>query len=475
MALQVVGRAVPSKGETVPRQGHGPAGETLAVSVHGPAGVLDLAVPVGARATDIAREYAAQSGLASVPLLHSASGVVLAPDLTLAAAGVDAGDVLVATTGVRRPAHGDEAQAASSEAGRAGPVTALGCGLAGVAGVLAGWFAAQDGSSSVRDAVAGLLVAAAIIGVAPLGRRAVERAVVAPAFGAAAALALVWDPTPERLPMVLGVAALAGAVTAGVARALAPEVDDALTVWMVVGGLLFAGTGLAAVLGVAPATVWALLLVLAVLAARFVPDYAVDVPDEVLLDLERLAVTAWSARDRPQGRRTRMIVRQPAVAAVVARGTRIVAASGVAILVVCAVAAPLLLVTATAEIDRLGARALVFFSGAALLLAGRSFRHSAARVMLRAAGLVCWGALVVALVPSVTLGTSLWVAVTVCVVTPWVVVAAVATGRGWRSVWWSRRAEVAEAVSGALAIAAICVASGLMRNLWELVSVVFRR
>ena len=33
------------------------------------------------------------------------------------------------------------------------------------------------------------------------------------------------------------------------------------------------------------------------------------------------------------------------------------------------------------------------------------------------------------------------------------VIVAVATGRGWRSAWWSRRAEVAESVCGSFAIA----------------------
>ena len=48
------------------------------------------------------------------------------------------------------------------------------------------------------------------------------------------------------------------------------------------------------------------------------------------------------------------------------------------------------------------------------------------------------------------------------------VVVAVATGRGWRSAWWSRRAEVAEGLAGAGTIAALVVASGLFRALWEI-------
>ena len=48
------------------------------------------------------------------------------------------------------------------------------------------------------------------------------------------------------------------------------------------------------------------------------------------------------------------------------------------------------------------------------------------------------------------------------------VVVAVAVGRGWRSAWWSRRAEVAEGISGAFALGSVVVAVGLFRRLWEL-------
>ena len=48
--------------------------------------------------------------------------------------------------------------------------------------------------------------------------------------------------------------------------------------------------------------------------------------------------------------------------------------------------------------------------------------------------------------------------------------AAIATGRGWRSVWWSRRAEVAESLCGSLAFAAAVVAAGVFRRLWEMTS-----
>ena len=50
------------------------------------------------------------------------------------------------------------------------------------------------------------------------------------------------------------------------------------------------------------------------------------------------------------------------------------------------------------------------------------------------------------------------------------VVVAVAVGRGWRSAWWSRRAEVAEGLCGAFALASLFVATGWFRRLWEMAS-----
>ena len=205
------------------------------------------------------------------------------------------------------------------------------------------------------------------------------------------------------------------------------------------------------------------MLLLAAPARRPVrPGLAVDVPDQLLIDLERLAVTAWSARDRPPGRRGRAVVPVAAVAAVAARGTRIVTAASVAILVVAGVSAPLLLADGhpAGGPDRGALPGLL--RGGGLLLAARSYRH-AARAGAAAGGRAgCWaraGGRGPARAPRTTAdrrgagardparGLLL-------------VVVAVATGRGWRSAWWARRAEVAEALCGSAAVASLLVADG---------------
>lgn len=449
--------------------GRGPsAADSIVVSVHGPAGVLDLAVPPGASAADLAREYAAQSGLGTMPLLYTRLGDPLLAGVTLSDAGVDSGDVLVAATSVHRPAPAARERMIARSSAPPGRISILWFAIASMLAVLAGWFATRSTSGNLRTITVDLLVIAAVIGVVPLGRYAPHRALAAPAFGAAAALVVVWDSHPERLPMVLGIAALGGAITAAVARSLAEHVEEGLRVWMVAGGLLFLVIGLSALIGLAPAATWSVLLVGAMFASRFVPSFAVDVPDQLLIDLERLAVTAWSARDRPRGRRGRAVASPRAVAVVARSGARLVTAACAAIAVISVVSAGLLLSSVTLDFDRIGARCLVFFAGAALMLAGRSYRHVGARALLRTAGLGCWALLAVELLrgssstfPAV-LGT---VSITLAAL---LVVVAVATGRGWRSVWWARRAEVAEGLAGAAALASIFVATGLFRVVWQL-------
>jgi hypothetical protein len=443
---------------------------TIAVSVHGPAGVLDLVVPAGATSVDVAREYAAQTDVAGIPLLQTPLGELLTADRTLASAGVESGSVLVATSGVHRTRPRDAAQDGLRSQPDTPAVAVLAMGLAVAAAALAAWYAARSADDWLRTATVGVLMLCALAATLPMGRHSVQRAAAAPAFGAAAAFAAVHEPGVHLLPAVVAVTAVSAGVIAAVARALGPERDEALVVWIVSGLVVFAVCGAMPLLEWDGRVAWAVLLLLAMLAARFVPSLAIDVPDETLIDLDRLAVTAWSARDGGRAGRGRIVVSAAAMTQLVAGATRTVTAACAAIMVVAVVATPLLLATATIDLDRLGARCLAFFVGAGLLLAARSYRHTAARRLLRVGGLACWlwlvgfaagdlssrgmtvGLVVVLALGAVSLAT------------------AVATGRGWRSVWWSRRAELAEGLCGSFALAATVVASGFFRSLWEITS-----
>ncbi|WP_460711013.1 hypothetical protein [Nocardioides dilutus] len=443
---------------------------TLAITVHGQGGVVDLLVPTGASADDVAREYAAQCRLTFVPALHTRDGRGLAPEASLAEAGLPSGAVLVAAghpRAGRAPGEHDPDRGRWWRTDVPGRFSLTWCTVAVGAAALAGWFAAHT-EGREHDVAVLLLAGTAVLGVLPVGVHGPHRVAAAPAFGAAAAFATMWSPEPEKLPAIVGVSALVAAVTAGFARALDRRSEEVLRVWVVAGVALFVLTGAGVLVGVAPEVVWGALLVLAMLAARFVPGLAVDVPDQFLIDIERLAVTAWSARDRPRGRRGRTVVRPEDVAVVAARASRTVTAAACAIWAVAAISAPLLLVTASLPVDRVGARVLVGLAGAALLLTARSYRHRGARAMLRAAGLTCWAALLAVLLGLMGDERRFTLAVTAIVLAALLVVVSVANGRGWRSAWWSRRAEVAEGLAGAGAIAALVVASGLFRTLWEI-------
>lgn len=446
-----------------------PHADVLALTVHGPAGALDLVVPAGAVVTDVAREYAVQAGLSAIPLLFSRTGGLLLASASLTDVGVGTGDILVAAAGVHRGSVAVPPQSTGPDRSSVSAVAVLWCTVTAAVAVLAGWCAAHA-SATDRDLATAVLAATALLGLVPAGRHAVPRVLAAPCFLGAAAFAWVWDPAPERLPMVVGVTAAGVAVGAAVVRAVAARAEAQLRVVVVAGTLVFAVTGVVTLMGWAPRVAWAVLLVGALLAARFVPAVAVEVPDQYLVDFERLAVTAWSARDRGPRRRVRSIVPIGAVAEVADRGAHLLAAATASILVAALVTAPLLLGAASLPVDRIGARLEVALVGAGLLLAGRSYRQPAARVQLRLAGLACWAALAAYAVPLLSAGQLLTLSLTAVGLGVVVVVVAMATGHGWRSAWWSRRAEVAEALSGSAALAVVLVSSGVFRQLWEMTS-----
>ena len=335
-------------------------------------------------------------------------------------------------------------------------------------------------ADTTEQAVAvNVLLVAAVIGLIPFGRYAGPRSATAPAFSAAAAFAIVWEPDPDSLPLTLGVAGLAAAVTAAAGWALLPDVsadgtesrrDEAHVVWMATGVLLFLTAGLAAISQFRPSIVWSLLLVFAMLGARLVPRLAIDVPDQLLIDLERLAVNAWSAREQPTGRRGRMVIARGMVARIVDRGQRIISGASLAIAAVAAGSAYLLLTSGLPGLSRLGAGLLVFFVGASLLFAAGSYRNRVARLLLRAAGLACWVALAGERVPTWSPTSRSWLVVGAVALGLLCIVVAVANGRGWRSVWWARRAEVGESLCSAFAIAALSLSTGLFSHVWVLTS-----
>ena len=261
----------------------------------------------------------------SIPLIFTQLGEPLAADIPLVDGGVDTGDVLVASTTVHRPPT--DSSAKPRRRGRAAALT-IGCGAAVGAGAgrrggdrrcWRGWFAARHGLLALdtvsRRPAAGRARSWACC---PIGVHRHVRALAAPAFAGAAAFALRRGDRPGEAAdrarhrrargggrggrrSRAGRAVRTRRPGSGSSRAPGSSRSPGWPPW----------------LDLPPRATWSLLLVLAMLAARVVPAMAVDVPDNFLIDMDRLAITAWSRARRPRSRRGRVVVPE---AAVVGRG-----------------------------------------------------------------------------------------------------------------------------------------------------------
>ena len=447
-----------------------PLAQTLAISVQGPSGALDLVVPAGATSVDVAREYARQTAMPVIPLLQTPVGELVDAGRSLSAAGVVSGDVLIAAVGLHRPRPSGNSSPAAGHPDAPAPAGVIGSIAAGFA-LLAGWYAAAAGEDAVRLGTVGVLVVAAVFAALPLGPQRRTRAAVAPVFAVAATLGALHQSGSDDVAAVMAAMGLAAAVVAAVVRALSSEVDEPAMVWLVAGLTTAFACALSPLLEWDQRVSWTLLVLVATLTARFAPSLAIDVPDEALLDLDRLAVTAWSARDADRrAKRSRLIVASQAMSALVASASRTVTAAAVSVFVGLPVASALLLRDADLELDRIGACCLVFFAGGSVLFAARAYRHAAARRLLRGAGLLAWLVLGVALAQGADSMRWQLLSATAIALGAILVAVAVASGRGWRSVWWARRAELGEALCGSFAVASAVVAAGVFRGLWEMTS-----
>ncbi|WP_406029852.1 EsaB/YukD family protein [Nocardioides sp. NBC_00163] len=435
----------------------------LAVTVHGTAGVVDIVVPSDAHASDLAREYATAVGLPAAPVLRDRRGEVIQPDASLASRGITSGALLAADSPPTQ-AYARREVVETAAPVRAGSFSFYWVGLATLLAVAAAGFGAQaDGWQ--RLAIAGLLALGALIGIIPAGPYAARRAIAAPAFAAGAAFVITVDPVPETLPMAVGVAGLSAAVVATISRSLVDTVDEALKIWTTTGVVVFVVTALCALLGTSPQVPWSILFAAAALAARIVPSYAVDVPDSYLLDVSKLSVTAWSARAKTTSGKATVPIDE--VTQVAGRGARTLAAASWAVLAVVAVSGPALVATATDDVDRIGVWLILLAGAFVILLSARSYRYWLPRGVLRVAGVIALAVGVRAFVGWADPELVSWFGLGVVVIGFAVIIAAIATGRGWRSAKWASRADWAESLCGAAVIASFVVSSGFFRHLWE--------
>ena len=441
---------------------------TVRLSVAGPVARVDLAVPVWADADTVLARYLDETGTADAgPLvLRTSDGRVLEPERPLAALGLEHGDLLHVGPAEPAPALADAPARSARPAVPAARSarTATRAALAGVAAVAAAGLSVTL-TSELRLAAGALLLLCALLGLGRLPREPLAWSAVLPAFGLGAGYALGHASGPGGLFLGLAVAGLGALAVAAAARAVVPVgEEEVLDVWLAASAALALSSLLALVTGAAAAGLLAGLIALAVMAALLLPALVVDVPDTVLVDLDRLAVTAWSPRERARGGRKRAVVRPEAVAGVVRRAQRLVTAGSVAVAVVVAVAGPVLSLTAPHGLTGDGARVLVLLGAAVLTLAARGVRSRVPRSGFRAAAALCFLALGAEVALRLAdLGEGWWWLLPAVAALLGVLVAltAVAVGRGWRSVWWARLADVAQSLCLVLMVAAVPVATGL--------------
>lgn len=444
------------------------------LSVVGPRGRLDLAVPAWATVGAVAAAYADHTGLARPPVLATVSGEVTPPHGTVDELSLRSGSVLTvvghdgAATRAERAERGGGERPASPPAGNQAAPVRMGLLLAAAlaAALTAGVATLPSYPGPARWLCVGVLLICTVttlrqvVTAPPVQAEAV--AVVTPVFGAAAGWSAGYTPGPGGVHVGVLVAGLAAVVTATVARsALSPRADERLRVWLVCGAGAAAAGLLLLLTGVPVSALFALAYAAAVTAARLLPSAALDVPDDVLLDLDRLAVTAWSAREQPRGRR-RTLVRPDEVAELARRGQRILVAGTLAAALTTVVSAAVVLgSTRHLGATSLGAQLMVAAGACALALTARSVRALLPRLALRTAAAWSFVLLAWQLVGDHAPGAA-W---------PWfaggavlgavAVLAAVLLGRGWRSVWWARAADVSETLSVVLVLATVPVATEL--------------
>ncbi|MGH3413706.1 MAG: hypothetical protein ACRDPH_11575 [Marmoricola sp.] len=448
---------------------------TIRLSIVGDQGRADLSAPLWSEVSAVAESYAHTVGASGAPALATATGRALDPHQPVDQLGLENGDLLVALGG--EPATGEAGHpAAATDDRRARPWAGSGVlPVAGLAAIGAGILAGLAGGLAALVCLA-VLLAAALAAAVPLGVGSVRgrgaAAMVAPAFGAGAGLAVALGDGPGRAVLGVAVGAMGAVVVAAIARAFREDEDvvDVLDVWLVVAVVAAVVAGIVLVAGAQLTSVLALAFGIAVVMARLLPFVVLDVPDQALLDLDRLAVTAWSVRERRRSSRRRTAVRADGVREVVRHGQRLLSAGSVAIGVVVCVCGALLVVAAGGDLRGIGALVMVGLGGCALALIGRSMRARLPRLVMRVAAVFCVAFLGVALTDRIPAAEQ-WLVFAGCAGLGLIVVlVALAMGRGWRSIWWARMADIAETLTVVLVVAAIPLACGIFDGVRQLTS-----
>lgn len=457
------------------------------ITVYGPDGSADTGIWSGTTPVDLVGDGRVRAALGlqagEQVAVVSRSGARLRDDSPLLDQRVGEGDVLTVLVPARaaqpagqRVGHRMRVRSRRTPrtrergARRLGPVvTALVLlTLAGVVSVPAG--------GAVRALTAYVLLAVALLGAVAVPREGWgdSARLLAPAAAAAGVLTLLAGSGPGRMHLALTAAAVAAAVIAAAARVrtvravsahdagqvtTTQDGADRLLVVLVLASTVAGVLGTGLLIGTPLRACAVMLAAGATLTPRLLPSAVVGVPDEALLELDRLSVTAWSAHERlPQQGWRRL--RAHDVTDLITRARRLFGTTTVLCCALAVVGAIGALTGDPLGLARVGAAALAICVGLTMALSARSVRDRAGRASLLAGGAVLGLASAAVVLAGLGTGWRLAVLVTAVLAGIAVVPAAVALGRGWHSVRWARTGDVLEGLAVALVVPAAFVATG---------------
>jgi hypothetical protein len=364
------------------------------------------------------------------------------------------------------------AQRAQAAARRPDPQAGL-LALAGTAGaVAAAAVELLDPAHGGTRALVLALVTGALALVLALARPAARTAttLAAPVLGLAAGIAAT-DPgtgADVRLALVVGLIAAAAVSAVRYLTTRAARAGDDLAAVLAVGLAVVAVVALGVLLAGLPGTVAAAVLVgLVPVALRALPVLSLSVPDEQLVDLahvSRTAPTVRGARPRGLGR-----VNERQVARTVGQAE---VRSDAGVLLVCLLppllVPPVLTAAPAGSVPGWGALALVVALVAALALQPRAARGDVARWAPRVAAAIVL--VEVALLAGDRLGPLPVTAAVGLLLALLCALLALPLARGWRSVGFSRLADLVENLGVVLALPAALVAVDMIETLRRMTS-----
>ncbi|HET7661750.1 MAG TPA: hypothetical protein VFK66_15275 [Oryzihumus sp.] len=295
-------------------------------------------------------------------------------------------------------------------------------------------------------------------------RASVGARLVAPVLGLAAGMSLPALDAAGAGRVALIAGCTVGAVVAGVARVSSGEREGAARVALVVLALLGVVNVLGVLLEWPGFAVAAVVAGLAPMVVRMLPSLSLDVPDEQLVDTERLSTTIWSVREPTRRRRRR--IRVPELQHRFREARDVVAAGTLWGAALAPVALAVLLATpGRTSVSRWGAVALCVLTVMGLGYQSRAVRDRLPRFALLGAAAVVLAEGLYAVGQGAGPAAAAAVLAVVLVVAVACLAAAMALTRGWTSPRLSRLADALEGLAVVCALPAALVAGDVLEIL----------